>query len=853
MDKRQKTRRRAAGIGAGVALLVGLGGITGVPAQAAVGFNPSAADARLGGADRYQTAALIAQKYWTASSTVIVANGETNGIDALSASYLAGVKQAPILLTSANSVPAATAAAIEALNPSEVIVIGGEPSVSTATFAELTAGRTTGKRISGIDRFDTAAKIIAEARAALPANAPAPAAILARGDVYGTTIAADALSASPLGYRGIPIVLTAQGSLPGVSASALASLKPTSLTALGSTQSISAATASAAASAAGVPTASRLEGTDRSATAVAIATSDLATSVGLGKTAVGLANGFRVDALAAGPAAGKAGYPLLLTESAQSLGSATEAYLRANSGNLISGQIFGDASAVSTSVTDAAVTSGGGVPSSGQVAPVSNPVAGLPANLDNQGDQPDVRVSFGLSAAPVTSFTVQRVSSSNAAVSSPVNLTGQDVTSGSFIDYDVPLGSWVYRITVTSGGATSTVVTQTPVSIAGAPVVNGQPTGLTPGSNSVTLTFDQPVSGLSLGEVTSSNGSLSFTPTAVAPSGGRSATWTLAVAGGTLQAGNTVTLAAGSVVNAQGVNGPATGFTSAPVVAAPTVSVAGLQPGSSSLTYTFDQPVSGFTAADLTSNNGVLTFTPSATLDANGRASVWTVAIGGGTLAASNTVTLSANAVVNGQGGTGPSSPNVQTVLAAPVASFSNFFVGASYIHVDFNVGVTGLEASDFTLPGGQSILGVSSHSPQQWHVDLASPVAAGETYTLAANSVVNSQGTTGPVTAFTASIAAAPSVSAVSGWSPNTTSFTITFDQAVSGFTDSEVTSSGAGNPVFSVAPQTAGATSDTTWVVTVSSGTVSSNDTFTVSANAVQNADGTSGPTTAYTSSAA
>ncbi|WP_183391032.1 IPT/TIG domain-containing protein, partial [Kineococcus radiotolerans] len=605
MNKRSKTRRRIGGVGAGVALLVGLGGVVGAPAQAATGFNPGAADARLGGADRYATAAVIAQKYWTSARTVIVANGETNGIDALSASYLAGVKNAPILLTTANSVPTATADAIRALNPSEVIVIGGEPSVSTQTFNALTAGRATNKRLAGVDRFDTAAKIVAEARAALPANAPAPAALLARGDVYGGAIAADALAASPLGYRGVPIVLTAQGSLPASSASVLQNLKPTSVTALGSTLSISAAAAAQAATAAGVSTTARLEGADRSATAAAIAGSPLAAAAGIGKTAVGIANGFRVDALVAGPAAGKAGYPLLLTESATSLGAATEAYLRANSGNLISAQVFGDATAVSPTVTDAAAVSGGGTPAPGTIAPVVNPVAAAPANLDNQGDQPDVRVSFGLGTASLTGFTVQRVSSNDPNVSSAVNLTGQDVSSGSFIDYDVPAGSWVYRITATGGGQTAVVVTQAPASTQAAPTLSGQPTGLVPGSSSVTLAFDQPVSGLIAGEITSTNSGLTFAPTPVAPTDGRSATWTLAVSGGTLALGDTISIAARAVVNAQGIAGPASLFTSGAVAAASSITslspAAGTTAGGTVVTITG----TGFTGATGVTFGGV--------------------------------------------------------------------------------------------------------------------------------------------------------------------------------------------------------------------------------------------------------
>lgn len=55
---------------------------------------------RIGGTDRYQTAALLAQQFGSANA-VIVANGSTakGGFDALSANYLAGQLGAPIVLT----------------------------------------------------------------------------------------------------------------------------------------------------------------------------------------------------------------------------------------------------------------------------------------------------------------------------------------------------------------------------------------------------------------------------------------------------------------------------------------------------------------------------------------------------------------------------------------------------------------------------------------------------------------------------------------------------------------------------------------------------------------------------------
>lgn len=351
------SKKRAFRIGAGVAALVGLT-LTGAgAAQAATGFDPGAADSRVGGADRYATAALIAQQSWTTASTVIVANGETNGIDALSASYLAGVVDAPILLTQRDSVPAETAAAIAKLNPAKVIVVGGEPSVSASTYAALTTGRAA-ERIAGADRYETAAKIVDAGMAATTttqAITTVKSVFIARGDLYGTNVAADALAASPVAFRGhVPVLLTASDELPATTLTRLQALKPTSLFAIGDTKAVSSAVESQLRTATGLASVGRLQGSDRTETAAAIANSQLAADAGFTKTAVGIANGYKVDALAAGPAAGKGGYPLLLTESATSLGSGTAAYLNANKATLTSAKVFGDASSVSSTATDSA-------------------------------------------------------------------------------------------------------------------------------------------------------------------------------------------------------------------------------------------------------------------------------------------------------------------------------------------------------------------------------------------------------------------------------------------------------------------------------------------------------------------
>lgn len=348
---------RRQSIAVAAAAIVAVAGLA-VPeaALAAPGFDPTSAAARIAGADRYETAAKAALSAWggTSGGTVIVANGETNGIDALTASYLAGVVDAPILLTRRDGVPDATATALRDLAPTRVIVIGGEPSVAPATFATLTAN-VSGQRIGGVDRYDTAARIAATARNLSGTTDRPQVAFLARGDVAADQVAANALAASPVAYAAhFPILLTAVDHLPDATASALASVAPHTLTVLGGDNAVSENTAFQAQQAAHVTIPrERLAGVDRSWTAALIAESSAAGFADLGRgTRVGFANGTTVDALAGGAAAGKVGYPILLALSRDDVGDGTRRWVADHEASLVVAHVFGDRQ----SLSDAALT-----------------------------------------------------------------------------------------------------------------------------------------------------------------------------------------------------------------------------------------------------------------------------------------------------------------------------------------------------------------------------------------------------------------------------------------------------------------------------------------------------------------
>ena len=109
---------------------------------------------RLGGADRFETAATIAHEAFPAGpTTVYLANGSITP-DAVVAGTL---RDGPVLLVSRDgrSTPSATLAAITSLDPDRVVALGGTVSVTDAALVSAAQGRATG-RVGGVDRYETA-------------------------------------------------------------------------------------------------------------------------------------------------------------------------------------------------------------------------------------------------------------------------------------------------------------------------------------------------------------------------------------------------------------------------------------------------------------------------------------------------------------------------------------------------------------------------------------------------------------------------------------------------------------------------------------------------------------------------
>jgi putative cell wall-binding protein len=84
---------------------------------------------RVAGADRYATAAAVAQRYFATARSAWLATGQAFP-DALAATPVAGITDAPLLLTLTSSLPASTAAQLRRLGPAQVFVAGSGAAVS---------------------------------------------------------------------------------------------------------------------------------------------------------------------------------------------------------------------------------------------------------------------------------------------------------------------------------------------------------------------------------------------------------------------------------------------------------------------------------------------------------------------------------------------------------------------------------------------------------------------------------------------------------------------------------------------------------------------------------------------------
>jgi putative cell wall-binding protein len=253
---------------------------------------------RIGGSDRYATAAAIsARSFDPGVPAVYVATG-LGFADALAAGPLAARRGAPVLLVSTTSVPAPTLTELQRLKPARIYVLGGTAVVSPAVASKL-ASVAPVTRIGGANRYETAARLAASFSPGVPV------AYVATGASFP-----DALAGVPAAAHGKgPLLLVAPDGIPGPTAAELDRLNPKKIVILGGSAVVSPAIAGAL-DRYTTGLVDRMAGSNRYSTAVKVSTATFAQS-DIAYLAVGTNY---PDALAGGPVAGMQSAPILLVE-----------------------------------------------------------------------------------------------------------------------------------------------------------------------------------------------------------------------------------------------------------------------------------------------------------------------------------------------------------------------------------------------------------------------------------------------------------------------------------------------------------------------------------------------------------
>ena len=261
---------------------------------------------RLSGADRYKTMQAVVDKGFSHADSVVIATG-TNYPDALSAAGLAGLLDAPVILTDSKSLSPEARYEINRLGASTAYLVGGNKALSSRVVSDLKGMGLTCRRASGDTRQATAVAVY-EMGAKRGLYSWSETAIVASGSSF-----ADALSASSFSYAmGAPIFLTeSNGSLSRSTLSAIRSGGFSEVLVLGGTKVVPSSTYSAIKSAGLRVT--RLAGDNRYQTSWTIANFAMGRGMTVENMAFATGTNFP-DALSGGAFCGKNWSVLMLIE-----------------------------------------------------------------------------------------------------------------------------------------------------------------------------------------------------------------------------------------------------------------------------------------------------------------------------------------------------------------------------------------------------------------------------------------------------------------------------------------------------------------------------------------------------------
>nr|WP_293700465.1 cell wall-binding repeat-containing protein [uncultured Peptostreptococcus sp.] len=252
---------------------------------------------RIDGRDRIETAINISKQAYNKAKTVIVVRHDLFP-DSMTASVLAKLKDAPILLNPTDKLDSRVADEIKRLGAEEIIIVGGQNSVSERVREDLKAfdADKNVERIAGVDRYGTSEMV---AKRVVGITGKKNTAVVASGQVFP-----DALSVGTFASReGYPILLVKKDSVPSQIQNTIRDLDINKTYIAGGLNTISKSTEGK------LPNVvERMAGNTRYETSVAIAKSKF----GASKEAYVASGEEFADALVISPVSGKYNRPTLL-------------------------------------------------------------------------------------------------------------------------------------------------------------------------------------------------------------------------------------------------------------------------------------------------------------------------------------------------------------------------------------------------------------------------------------------------------------------------------------------------------------------------------------------------------------
>ncbi|MBM7606371.1 SpoIID/LytB domain protein [Metabacillus crassostreae] len=207
---------------------------------------------RISGPTRFETNAEINKKLTNIQGT-FVASGQ-NFADALSGSSVAAINNYAVVLTDKNTLPKESQAFVSTHKSKPIYILGGSNAVSDNVFNQIRTMRSNTERLSGVDRYETMAKILTEFKGSFSGTSV----IYSTGEDFPDALASSSLAAA----KQAPLVLVG-GGISNTLSNFLTSYKPSvkEINVLGGTGAVSESKVNQLKDKLGVITTLRLSGT----------------------------------------------------------------------------------------------------------------------------------------------------------------------------------------------------------------------------------------------------------------------------------------------------------------------------------------------------------------------------------------------------------------------------------------------------------------------------------------------------------------------------------------------------------------------------------------------------------------